>query len=89
MNLKVTVITSLVVAFAPAVSAADAPSFNDLFGSSILIAENRSGNSNDMRGHSSKPMADDSMVEAYESKEMDSEIMNDSQERGRIHHKRA
>lgn len=90
MNLKVTVISSLVFAFAPAVSAADAPSYNDLFtsGSSILIAENRGGTSNDMRGRGSKSMQNDSMAVAYESNEMESNMMEEEHTKRRIHHKR-
>ncbi|MEZ9131255.1 hypothetical protein AB4113_05670 [Vibrio breoganii] len=96
MNFKTSLIATCIIAFSPAVLAQQ----DFLFGvvdnnNSILIAENRGGTSNEMRGPQfrSHSMDDKGMIDAYEDNKMDEEMKNsvDSEgyDRDTVHNKRA
>ncbi|MFA0080797.1 hypothetical protein AB4383_02075 [Vibrio breoganii] len=96
MNFKTSLIATCIIAFSPAVLAQQDFSFGVVDNSnSILIAENRGGTSNDMRGPQFRfhSMDDKGMIDAYEDNKMDEEMKNsvDSEgyDRDRIHNKRA
>lgn len=97
MNLKTGFIATCIVAFSPAVLAQQEV-FNGFIDDSnaVLIAENRGGTSNEMRGpkFQSTTLEDKGMIDAYENKEMEQdmkEMVDDSNnyDRERVHHKRA
>ncbi|MEZ9852310.1 hypothetical protein FCV82_07405 [Vibrio breoganii] len=96
MNFKTSLIATCIIAFSPAVLAQQDFSFGVVDNSnSILIAENRGGTSNDMRGPQfrSHSMDDKGMIDAYEDNKMDEEMKNsvDSEgyDRDTVHNKRA
>ncbi|GAB7219565.1 hypothetical protein [Vibrio comitans] len=96
MNLKTSLITACIIAFSPAVFAEQEFSFGFVDESnSMVIAENRGGTSNEMRGPQfrSHSMDDKGMIDAYEDNKMDEEMMNsvDSEgyDRDTVHNKRA
>ncbi|GEA51589.1 hypothetical protein VIN01S_23930 [Vibrio inusitatus NBRC 102082] len=96
MNLKTGFIAICVVAFSPAVLAQQEV-FNGFISESntVLIAENRGGTSNEIRGpkFQSTTLEDKGMTDAYENKEMEQdmkEMVDDSNNynRERVHNKR-
>ncbi|MEZ9905109.1 hypothetical protein AB4343_09720 [Vibrio breoganii] len=96
MNFKTSLIATCIIAFSPAVLAQKDFSFGFVDNSnSILIAENRGGTSNEMRGPQfrSRSMDDKGMIDAYQDNKMDEEMKNsvDSEgyDRDTVHNKRA
>ncbi|WP_261816916.1 hypothetical protein [Vibrio gallicus] len=93
MNIKITLLSLLVVAFAPAVSASDAPlSQSTLTGNTpTLLAENRSGSSTErVRTTDENEMSSSKdMQESYQSQDMNQDMIHDKKVRKSIHHKRA
>ncbi|GEA51590.1 hypothetical protein VIN01S_23940 [Vibrio inusitatus NBRC 102082] len=96
MNLKISLITTCIIAFSPVALAQQNFSFGFVdTNNSILIAENRGGTSNETRGPKfrSHSMKDKDMIDAYQDNKMDEELKSlvDSEgyDRDTIHNKRA